>query len=101
MGGPAMTPYRYTVDGDLVALTADEEAAWLAEQASFAAEKPVRIYTGAEIIAAIGRWGAVGEIAAESLPTSQYGMLFVGNIPATHTALVALLSAAGKTEADL
>lgn len=62
---------------------------------------PPRLYTSAEIAAAIGRWGAAGEAATEALTGSQWFALTAGNIPATHPAMVALLSAAGKTAADI
>jgi len=96
-----MTIHRYNVDGSLITLTPAEVVAWQAEQASFTSSAPIRLYTGAEIAAAIGRWGDAGNNATDMLTGAQWFALTAGNIPADHPAIVALLSAANKTAADL
>lgn len=60
-----------------------------------------RIYSSTEIAAAIDSWGEVGDAAIDSLTSRQWFTLSAGGIEASHPALQALLTAAGKTVADL
>lgn len=64
------------------------------------ASRPPLFVSGAQIAAAIARWGPAGEAALDGLSSAQWFALNAGCM-SDNPALAALLAAAGKTAADL